>query len=332
MFPQLAAYSLVATALIGALALHVVPALLTGLLAFALTRRTLHRLRGLALPAWCTNHELLAGGLIGTASLLLVAGLGAGVASLLAGESLQGLLLTLAETLEQSKRFLPPPVAAQLPGSVLEVKDWLAHSLKTHAAQVAGVSTHAIHALVLMVIGWLVGVLAAIRPVPTAAQPLFAAAWQRLWHQVVLAFERVAFAQIKIAALNAALTAVFLLIICPLVGWKIPYAKTLVLATFLCGLLPVIGNLVSNALIGLLALGVSLSAAVAALAFLVVIHKLEYFVAARFQGDEIGARSWELLIMLFAFETLFGPAGMVAAPIFYAFVKDELRRHAWLSA
>jgi predicted PurR-regulated permease PerM len=162
-------------------------------------------------------------------------------------------------------------------------------------------------------------------------QPLFADTWFGLWHRLGQAFSRVATAQVKIAAINAFLTGVFLLVVCPWLGWHIPYAKTLILATFVTSLLPVVGNLISNTMICVLALSVSPQAALAALVFLVVVHKLEYFAAARIQGHEIGAQTWELLIMLFAFEALFGPAGMVAAPIFYAFVKTELRRSKWLS-
>jgi predicted PurR-regulated permease PerM len=35
--------------------------------------------------------------------------------------------------------------------------------------------------------------------------------------------------------------------------------------------------------------------------------------------------------VLFAFEIMFGPAGMVAAPVIYAFVKAELKRIRWLN-
>jgi predicted PurR-regulated permease PerM len=65
--------------------------------------------------------------------------------------------------------------------------------------------------------------------------------------------------------------------------------------------------------------------AVAALVFLVVIHKLEYFFSARLLGARIQAFSWELLIAMLVMESLFGTAGLIAAPIYYAYVKRELR-------
>jgi len=46
----------------------------------------------------------------------------------------------------------------------------------------------------------------------------------------------------------------------------------MLLVTFICGLLPVIGNLISNSVIVLLSLGESAGVALGSLAFLVVVH------------------------------------------------------------
>ena len=61
----------------------------------------------------------------------------------------------------------------------------------------------------------------------------------------------------------------------------------MVVVTFITGLLPVIGNLISNTVIVVVSLSVSPLLAVGSLAFLVVIHKLEYFVNARVMGGQI---------------------------------------------
>ena len=55
-----------------------------------------------------------------------------------------------------------------------------------------------------------------------------------------------------------------------------------------------------------------------------IIHKLEYFVNARIIGTQIRARAWELLIAMLVMEAAFGVPGVIAAPIFYAYIKDEL--------
>ena len=102
------------------------------------------------------------------------------------------------------------------------------------------------------------------------------------------------------------------------------FIKTMIIVTFLVGLLPVLGNLVSNTVIVIISLSHSLHAAAASLAFLIVIHKLEYFVNARIIGEQIKARAWELLIAMLVMEASFGLQGVLAAPIIYAYIKKEL--------
>jgi predicted PurR-regulated permease PerM len=55
-----------------------------------------------------------------------------------------------------------------------------------------------------------------------------------------------------------------------------------------------------------------------------VIHKLEYFLNARIIGSRIHAHAWELLIVMIAMEAAFGIPGVIAAPIYYAYIKSEL--------
>jgi predicted PurR-regulated permease PerM len=139
------------------------------------------------------------------------------------------------------------------------------------------------------------------------------------------AFARVATAQIKISALNTTLTALYLLVALPAFGIRVPFASTLVLITFVCGLIPVLGNLISNTVITILSMGVSVATAFASLAFLVVIHKLEYLVNSRIVGGETDSQAWEILMAIIIGEAAFGVGGVVMAPIVYAFIKRELR-------
>jgi predicted PurR-regulated permease PerM len=137
-------------------------------------------------------------------------------------------------------------------------------------------------------------------------------------------FRRIVFAQVRVSAINTLLTAGFLLAGLPLFGAHLPLSKTLVVLTFVVGLLPVVGNLISNTVVVVVALSVSPYVAAAALTFLVVIHKLEYFLNARIVGAQINARAWELLAAMLLMESAFGVAGVVAGPIYYAYLKDEL--------
>lgn len=105
-----------------------------------------------------------------------------------------------------------------------------------------------------------------------------------------------------------------------------PFGGTLLVVTFGAGLLPVVGNLISNTLIVAVSAGVSPWLALASLAFLVVVHKLEYFLNARIVGGRVGAAAWEILLAMIAFEAAFGLAGVVAAPILYAYGQGRAAR------
>jgi predicted PurR-regulated permease PerM len=94
-------------------------------------------------------------------------------------------------------------------------------------------------------------------------------------------FATVMGAQITISLINTVLTAIFLL------AMGMPHALLLIAVTLLCGLVPIVGNLVSNTIIVFVALTVSLKLGIVALLFLVLIHKLEYFLNSKVIGDRI---------------------------------------------
>jgi len=130
-------------------------------------------------------------------------------------------------------------------------------------------------------------------------------------------FARVIGAQIVISAINTVLTAVFL----ALNGY--PFALLLPIFVFLCGLLPIVGNLVSNCVI--IGVGFTLSprTGLFALLFLVAIHKLEYFLNSKIVGRRIDSPMWLTLIGLVVGERLMGIAGMVLAPVLLNYIKVE---------
>ena len=85
-------------------------------------------------------------------------------------------------------------------------------------------------------------------------------------------FRRVVFAQVRISAINTALTAAYLLVALPLFDIHLPLTKTMIALTFVVGLIPVLGNLVSNTVIVVVSLAHSSQVAMASLAFLIVVH------------------------------------------------------------
>src|SRR6185503_4344271 len=130
-------------------------------------------------------------------------------------------------------------------------------------------------------------------------------------------FSTVMGAQLVISAINTALTAIFVL------TSGLPNSVVVIGLTFLCGMLPVVGNLISNTIIVAVAFTVSPKVALAALAFLVVIHKLEYFLNSKIIGDRIRNPVWLTLLGLILGERLMGIPGMILALVVLHYLKVE---------
>jgi predicted PurR-regulated permease PerM len=319
------AYLLAAVALGMVLAFHLLPTLFAGLLVYALVT-TLAPAVQKHVPGVHAHWfvvALLAIFVVGVLTLAIVAA----VAFLNSKSGNPTLFFErLTPLIDQARARLPMFIVDRLPDDSTEMRtavmDWLADH--TAELQVAGKQT--VRVIVQLAIGIVLGAMLALHSAQERLQgkPLSVALSARAKH-LVNAFQDVVFAQVKISALNTLITGGFLLVGLPLFGVSLPLAKTLVVLTFVVGLLPVLGNLISNTLIFVVALSNSMFVALAALTFLIVIHKLEYFFSARLLGARIQAFAWELLIAMLAMETLFGTAGLIAAPVYYAYLKRELR-------
>ena len=130
-------------------------------------------------------------------------------------------------------------------------------------------------------------------------------------------FETVMGAQILISALNTLLTTIFVLAV------SLRYGAFVIGLTFLCGLLPIVGNLISNSIIVGIALTISPRVAIAALVFLVALHKLEYFLNSKIIGDRIKNPVWLTLLALIIGERFMGIPGMILAPVVLNYIKVE---------
>ena len=131
-------------------------------------------------------------------------------------------------------------------------------------------------------------------------------------------FATVMGAQITISLINTALTGLFVVVV------QAPHAPLLIAITFLCGLVPIIGNLVSNTIIVFVALTVSLKLAIGALVFLILIHKLEYFLNSKIIGRRISNPVWLTLIALIIGERLMGIPGLILAPVVLNYLRVEM--------
>lgn len=131
-------------------------------------------------------------------------------------------------------------------------------------------------------------------------------------------FATVIGAQLTISLINTALTGIFLVVV------QMPHAPLLIAVTFLCGLVPIVGNLVSNTVIVFVGLTLSVKLAISALVFLVVIHKLEYFLNSKIIGDRIRNPVWLTLIALIIGERLMGIPGLILAPVVLNYLRVEM--------
>jgi predicted PurR-regulated permease PerM len=316
--------ALAALALWLTLELHLLPALLAGLLVYALVDALAPPLQR-HLPgaqAHVLIVALLGVAVVGILTLAII-----GAVSFLRSELGNPHLVfdKLMPLIERARAQLPQSVVDRLPDSIDDFRAVAIDWLRQHAAQLQVAGRAAVRVIVHLLIGMILGAMIALAgALPRGKRGPLAAALTLRCTRLVQAFHDIVFAQVKISALNTLFTGLFLLLVLPLFGINLPLAKSLVAATFIAGLLPVIGNLSSNTLIFVIGLSVSLGVGVAALVFLILIHKLEYFLNARIVGTRIRARAWELLIAMLAMEAMFGSAGLIAAPIYYAYLKREL--------
>lgn len=140
-------------------------------------------------------------------------------------------------------------------------------------------------------------------------------------------FKTVMSAQLIISLINTCLTLLILLLL------QIPHKITLLVLVFIFGLLPVVGNIISNTIICSAAfIWSGVWQVVAALVFLVSIHKLEYFLNSKIIGHFTALPMYVTLMALLVGEMLFHISGMIIAVPMVIFIQQELAnikvRHA----
>lgn len=318
-----ASYLLAIAAIILVLRFHLLPAVFAGLAVYVLTLKLARHL-----PK-NMNHiaRKVALGVVVICVISCLTSICAAIWSFIgSSHGIAALLTTVVDTLGSLRRTLPASVAEVLPTTIEGLRQQLVELLGDHVQKISVVGMESLKVFAHILLGMVVGGMAAVHHFMEHEKtpPLIHALRIRL-RTLGTAFDKVVFAQVKISGLNTALTAVYLLLVLPLLGIHLPMATILVLLTFAVGMLPVVGNLVSNTLIVVISLGVSPAVGIASLLFLVVIHKAEYFMNARIVGHEVQATAWELLSAMLLLEAVFGVVGLVAAPVVYAWLKAEVK-------
>ncbi len=323
---DMVAWLVSAAALLLLLYLHLLPALLAGLLVFTLVNSLTPLLDNRML--WGDGARLLAVSIIAVAVIGLIVLLGVVSTSVISEYfgRLPALIERMAEIIEQSRDRLPGWLLDYIPRDADQMRHTMVGWLRGNAYifQDAGIDIGRVfmHVIIGMVIGALLSLEKAIAH--AGGGPLTREIAERSM-RLSTSFRQVVFAQVWISGINATLTAVYLMLVLPLLGINLPFAKTMVALTFVVGLLPILGNLISNTVIFVVSLSHSLAVAIGALTYLIVIHKLEYFLNARIIGSQIRATAWEMLIAMLLLESAFGIPGLIAAPIYYAYMKSEFR-------
>jgi len=325
---EIAAWILTAFALFFVVKFSLLPALLSGLLVYELVHILTPCLERNFSSKRSGISKLWAVGILVITVMSLLGLAGVGLVTFLRSDSgsVTVLLAKMAQIIEDSRRILPSWLLEHLPVDAMTFKEQAATWLRTHAEELQVVGKEAGRAIAHIILGMIVGGILALRDVVALDNfKPFARALAGRSSLLSDAFRRVVFAQLRISAINTTFTAIYLLIVLPLMGIHLPLVKTMIAITFVIGLIPVVGNLVSNTVIVIVSLSQSLSVAIGSLVYLIIIHKFEYFLNARIVGSQIRANAWELLIAMLAMEAAFGLVGIVAAPIYYAYIKAELR-------
>lgn len=323
------AFLLAAAALLFVFHYGLAVSLLAGLLAHTLLNRTFRLIHGERLSTRAARIVAATGvGLVAAAALtgivLLIVGFVRGRVGALP-RLFEEVARIIGEVREQLQSLGVSAARVEELVDTARLQEAVSDLLRSHAAQLShaggAVGKFVVHVLVGAAIGFLVFFQ---HPRPDPQRPLAVSLAERV-RRFALSFEAVVLAQVEISALNTLFTGLYLFVVLPLLDLRLPFSGTLLAVTFVAGLLPVVGNLISNTLIVAISAGVSPWAALGSFIFLVVVHKLEYFLNARIVGGRVGAGAWEMLLAMVAFEAAFGLAGLVLAPIVYAYVKGELR-------
>ncbi len=326
---EIAAWLLTALVLFLVLKFRLLPAVIAGLFVFELVYIiTPHIAKRFPTKKPSNRAKLWAVGILVAIIVSLLTLAGMGLVAFLRSDSgsVTVLLSRMAQILDDSRKVLPSWLLEHLPADASTFKLQATEWLREHAGELQVVGKEAGRATAHVLIGMVIGGMLAVRDAVALDNfKPFARAMATRGELFGDAFRRIVFAQLRISAINTIFTATYLAIVLPLMGIHLPLVKTMIAITFLVGLLPVIGNLISNTMIVIVSLSHSLGVAIASLAYLVIIHKFEYFLNARIVGGQIRANAWELLIAMLLMEAVFGIAGIVAAPIYYAYIKSELR-------
>ena len=313
---RLASYALFVTALIVVARFSLGPCVLAGLVSYMIMDLTDRRLRergvGPRISRWAA---LAVFAILATAlSWIFIAFVRVGVSR----------LPVLIDTVLPRLTALSSNFGFELPvDNALEVRDLVVTEVKENFSSVSKTSGLLTRGFFQVVIGMFVAAMRFLAPdKPDNDGRLY----DSLRHEInarvrlfVRSFELVVGAQVAISTVNTILTAVFLH------AMGFPFKTFLILTAFVCGMIPIIGNVISNIAIVTAGLTISLQLATIGLIYLVIIHKLEYLLNSRIIGGLIDTPMWMTLLGLVIGEAMMGVPGVLLAPALLHYARAEMR-------
>ncbi len=314
--PRKASYALFALALLVLARFSLGPCVLAGLISYMIMDLTERRLRGAGVQSRLARWAALAvfAVLATLLSWIFITFVRVGLVRL---PMLLDTVLPRLTTLSNEFGFAIPV------DNALELRDLVVSEVKDNFSSVSKTSGLLTRGFFQVVVGVFAAAIRFLTPQDEdSASNLFEALRAEFTARVrlfVRSFERVVGAQVAISTLNATLTAVFLH------AMGFPFKTFLILTAFVCGMVPIIGNVISNTAIVTAGLTVSVQLATIGLIYLVVIHKLEYILNSRIVGGSIDTPMWMTLIGLVVGEALMGVPGVLLAPALLHYAREELR-------
>src|SRR5580692_7711379 len=236
--PRFAVASLILTgiALFLVLRLHLLSALLAGLLTHELVR-LLAPLVEKRLTSKSARLVALAALSVLTVTLLILSTVGIFAFFKSDTGNLQALLDKIDHILTDARTKLPLWIVDNLPTNVDALKSVAGGWVDEHSKEIQQAGKEVMHFFVRGLVGMVIGALISLhadRPEVSQMRPFAAALLLRV-SRLAHAFRQIIFAQVKISGLNTIFTAIFLVGVFPAFGVHLPLTKTLIAITFLAG-------------------------------------------------------------------------------------------------
>ena len=224
--------------------------------------------------------------------------------------------------LNDIRPHMPKAVAKHFPNDTAQINGLLEEGGAVFGRNALGFGATGMHMLFQLLFAILIAAACCTRPVldSTEYKP-FRREWLTRIQEYSICFAQLMSAQVYVALWNAFCTGIFLYGILPLMGVELSFREALVVFTLFVSLIPALGNMVANTAMAFLCLPHGAGVVLAAVVFLIVVHKAEYIINARIIGKNVQATVPEMLIAILIGECLFGLPGLMLGPVSYAYLK-----------